>query len=118
MICAPAVSFEGEIVNTDNDWATAVMAEALRVKKIVYLFEAPGLLKDPQDKSSLISRVPDDKITECLRYAQNRMKKKVLGAQRALQGGVDEIFWGDSRGDHPVFDALEGKGTVIGHFKS
>lgn len=113
VICPPAISFENEIVNTDNDWAIAVMAESLKIKKMVSLFEAPGLLKNPDDEKSIIRRVKKNKIAEYLNYAQKRMKKKILGAKRAIEGGVEVIYWGDGRVKNPVKSALEGKGTVI-----
>jgi acetylglutamate/LysW-gamma-L-alpha-aminoadipate kinase len=113
VICAPAISYENEIVNTDNDWAAAVMAECLRIKKLVYLFEAPGLLENPLQEESLISHIEKEKIDDYLKYARNRMKKKILGAKRAIEGGVEVIYWGDGRIEHPVARALEGRGTVI-----
>ncbi|MBI3366095.1 [LysW]-aminoadipate kinase, partial [Candidatus Roizmanbacteria bacterium] len=54
VISAPAISYENEIVNTDNDWAAAIMAGSLHVEKLVYLFEAPGLLKNHKDELSII----------------------------------------------------------------
>jgi hypothetical protein len=36
-----------------------------------------------------------------------------MGAQKAFEGGVKKIYWGDSRTDHPIKSALAGKGTVI-----
>ena len=113
VICPPAISYENEIVNTDNDWAIAVMAEALNIKKIVSLFEAPGLLKDAEDESSLIRHIEKRKIEDYLQYGKERMKKKILGAKKAIEAGVEIIFWGDGRIEHPVQSALEGKGTVI-----
>ena len=46
VLCPPAISYENEIVNTDNDWATAMVAGALGIKKIIVLFEEAGLLKN------------------------------------------------------------------------
>jgi len=113
VICPPAISFDQEIVNTDNDWATAVMAAHLHVKKIVVLFEAPGLLKDINDKDSLVKQVDNNKLNDYLKYAQGRMKKKILGAQKAFELGVEEIYWGDARVKFPITNALAGNGTII-----
>jgi acetylglutamate/LysW-gamma-L-alpha-aminoadipate kinase len=41
------------------------------------------------------------------------MKKKVMGASEALAQGVEAVILGDARLDHPVQQALEGRGTVI-----
>jgi len=113
VICPPAISFDQEIVNTDNDWATAVMAGQLHVKKIVVLFEAPGLLKDINDPNSLIKKVDKDKINDYQKYAQGRMKKKILGAQKAIDLGIEKIYWGDARVKFPITNALAGNGTII-----
>jgi len=113
VISAPAISIENEIVNTDNDWAIAVMAESLGIKKLVSLFEAPGLLRDPDDEGSLIHHIDKSAIDEYLPFARKRMKKKVLGAKRAIEGGIESIYWGDGRIEHPVLHALQGCGTVI-----
>jgi len=113
VICSPAISFEKEIVNTDNDWAIAIMAEKLKIKKLVVLFEKPGLLENPDDERTLVPRVEKEKIEDYLAFARGRMKKKMLGAKRAIEGGVEVIFWGDGRIENPILNALEGKGTVI-----
>jgi len=113
VLCPPAISFDGEIVNTDNDWATAVMAGQLSVAKIVVLFEAPGLLKDVNDEKSLIKHIKRDQLSKYLTFAQGRMKKKILGAQKAVDLGVKTIYWGDARIKNPITHALSGQGTVI-----
>jgi len=41
------------------------------------------------------------------------MKKKILGAQEALEAGVEIIYWGDGRIKNPISSALAGSGTVI-----
>jgi acetylglutamate/LysW-gamma-L-alpha-aminoadipate kinase len=41
------------------------------------------------------------------------MKKKVLGAQEAMQGGVKQVIIADGRGPQPISQALAGKGTWI-----
>lgn len=113
VLCSPAISSEGEILNTDNDLAIAVMAEALKVKRMVILFENPGLLEDAEDENSLIRKIEKEKIEDYLRFAQGRMKKKLMGVKRAIEGGVEIIYLGDGRIENPVLSALDGKGTVI-----
>ncbi len=113
VICSPAVSSEGEILNTDNDLAIAVMAESLNIKKIVVLFESPGLLENPEDEKSLIRKINKEKIEDYFQFAKGRMKKKLMGVKRAIESGVETIYMGDGRLENPVFSALEGKGTLI-----
>ncbi len=113
VICAPAISYEGEIVNTDNDLTTALMAEALQIKKLVILFDKPGLLRDLADETSLIKKIDKNRIEEFFPYANGRMQKKIMGIKRAIEGGVETVFLGDGRVTSPVLSALAGLGTVI-----
>lgn len=113
VISAPAISYENEIVNTDNDWAAAVTAGSLQVEKLIYLFEAPGMLKNHKDESTLIKKIKKAKLSDYLQYAEGRMKKKLLGVQKAIELGVKQIYWGDGRIKNPVTSALSGKGTFI-----
>lgn len=113
VIAPPAITPSCEIVNTDNDWAVAVMAGQLQVKTVFYLFEAPGLLRDMNDPTSVIPHVPKEKLDEYLGFAQGRMKKKILGAKKAIELGVKTIYWGDGRVPNPIEQALKGTGTVI-----
>lgn len=113
VLCPPALSFEDEIVNTDNDWAAAVMAEALGIRTMVVLFEAPGFLENAGDEKTLIPEIKRAELDSYLPLAKGRMKKKVLGAKRALEGGVEAIYWGDGRIAHPVSNAMAGRGTII-----
>lgn len=113
VISSPALSYENEIVNTDNDWAAAIMAGALKIEKIVMLFEAKGLLRDLNDENSVISTIKIEELDKMMPYAQGRMKKKILGAKKAFELGVKKIYWGDGRIENPVISALEGKGTII-----
>lgn len=113
VVCPPALSLEREIVNTDNDFATAVMAEALGIEEMIVLFEAPGMMKDIKDPGSLISTIKREDLENYLPFAMGRMKKKLLGTQNAFERGVKKIYWGDGRIAHPLESALAGKGTVI-----
>lgn len=113
VISAPAISYENEIVNTDNDWGAAVTAAMLGAEKLVYLFEAAGLLKNIDNPSTVIRRISTKKLYQYLDVAQGRMKKKILAAQKALDSGVKTIYFGDGRVTNPVTSALKGKGTII-----
>jgi acetylglutamate/LysW-gamma-L-alpha-aminoadipate kinase len=41
------------------------------------------------------------------------MKKKILGAEEALKGGVGRVIIADGRIQNPISNALSGNGTVI-----
>ena len=42
------------------------------------------------------------------------MRKKVLGAREALEGGVTRVVIADARRETPLTDALAGIGTTLG----
>jgi len=113
-VIAPlAISHQGEMVNVDGDRAAAAVAAALRAETLILLSNVPGLLRDFPDEGSLIRSIGRGEVEEYLPYAQGRMKKKLLGAREALEGGVDRVILGDGRIESPVSQALAGKGTVI-----
>ena len=52
-------------------------------------------------------------VVKEIEAAQGRMKKKVLGAEEALKGGVSCVVIADGRIQNPISNALSGNGTVI-----
>ena len=113
-VVAPlAISPAGEALNVDADRAAASIASALQADSLILLTAAPGLMRSFPDQNSLIDKLPRQHLTQALEYAQGRMKKKVLGAEEALLGGVKQVVIADGRVENPISRALEGKGTVI-----
>lgn len=113
-VLAPlAASTEGEALNVDGDRAAAAVAVALKAEALLLLSNVPGLLRAFPDESSLIARIPRADVDSYLEVAQGRMKKKVLGASEALQGGVGRVILGDARQPQPISRSLDGAGTVI-----
>ena len=86
---------------------------ALKAEDLVILSNVPGLLKDVEDEASLIKEIPKNSIERFMDYAEGRMKKKVLGAQEALEQGVKRVIFASANVDRPVTSAREGNGTVI-----
>jgi len=113
-VIAPiAVSQNGEALNVDADRAAAMVASALKAEALVLLTAVPGLMKNFPDEATLIRQLPQNQLSAALEAAQGRMKKKVLGAEEALQGGVGKVIIADGRIANPISSALSGKGTVI-----
>jgi len=114
-VVAPlAISHESEAVNVDGDRAAAAIGAALKAQTVVILTNVPGLLRDFPDESTLIPHIPLEQAAEYLdRYAQGRMKRKLLGAIEALRDGVGQVIIADGRVAQPVQRALDGQGTVI-----
>ncbi len=113
-VIAPLARGEaGDALNVDADRAAAMLAAALRADILVLLTAVPGLMAKFPDESSLISAIKMERLGDALEAAQGRMKKKVLGAQEALEGGVGKVIIGDGRLQQPIRIALGGRGTVI-----
>ena len=102
-----------EAVNVDGDRAAAMIAGALGAADLAILSNVPGLLRDPNDPSTLVERVAADDLASVEGFAQGRFKKKLLGVREALDGGVRRVILGTTNTAHPLEDALAGKGTVI-----
>ena len=113
VLCPPAASYEGEAVNVDGDTAAAMLAASLKAETFLMLSNVPGLLRDLRDPDSLVARIPAKAIDEFMPLAQGRMKRKLMAAALALEGGVARVVLGDANVARPVTSALEGRGTVI-----
>lgn len=109
-VIAPlALSHDGERLNVDGDRAAAAVATALQADVMVIMTNVPGLLTNPQDDSTLIRNIPADHLDDYLEYAHGRMRKKLLGAQEALQGGVPRVCIGSTS----LLAVLSGEGTTV-----
>ena len=113
VIAPMAVSEKGEALNVDGDRAAAMVASALKADALILLTAVPGLMKNFPDESTVIRNLTQSQLSDALEAAQGRMKKKVLGAEEALKGGVKRVVIADGRIQNPISNALEGKGTVI-----
>jgi acetylglutamate/LysW-gamma-L-alpha-aminoadipate kinase len=65
------------------------------------------------DESTLIRNLSQSQLPAASEAAQGRMKKKILGAEEALNSGVSRVIIADGRIQHPISNALAGNGTVI-----
>ena len=113
VIAPVAVSEKGEALNVDADRAAAMVASALKAETLLLLTAVPGLMRNFPDESTLIRQLPQSQLAAASEAAQGRMKKKVLGAEEALKGGVSRVIIADGRIQNPISNALAGNGTVI-----
>ncbi len=113
VIAPVAVSEKGEALNVDADRAAAMVASALKANALILLTAVPGLMKNFPDESTLIRQLSKSQLAAASDAAQGRMKKKILGAEEALKGGVRRVIIADGRIEKPISAALIGNGTVI-----
>lgn len=108
-----AISLQGEALNVDADRAAAMIASSMKADYLLLLTAVKGLMRSFPDESTLIKSIPLSKINDALSFAEGRMKKKILGAQEAVEGGVKKVIIADGRVQQPVSRALQGEGTAI-----
>jgi acetylglutamate/LysW-gamma-L-alpha-aminoadipate kinase len=113
VLSPPGISEESEAINVDADRAAARTAAALNADSLVILSNVPGLLRAFPDESSLIHTLAHSELDDAIELAGGRMKKKVLAAQEAMNGGVRRVVLADGRVASPIVRALEGQGTCV-----
>ena len=113
VISPPAISTKHQAINVDADRAAAMTAAALGAGQLLLLSNVKGLLRAYPDETSLIRTVGRGDLQGASEFAQGRMKKKVMGAAEALEGGVLRVVIGDARVGRSISLALAGEGTVF-----
>jgi acetylglutamate/LysW-gamma-L-alpha-aminoadipate kinase len=113
VLTPPGASTAGEAINVDGDRAAAMVAGAFQAESLVILTDMPGLLERFPDESTLIREIPRSHADRFMQYAEGRMKKKVMGAVEAIEGGVKRVIFADGRVEQPITRALGGGGTHI-----
>src|SRR5882672_8828551 len=95
---------DGKIYNCNADVAAAQIAIALKAKRLVFMSDVPGLLRDPKNPDSLIPRLTVSEVA-ALKQAgviDHGMIPKVDSAVAAIQSGVDKVSFVDGRAPHAV----------------
>jgi acetylglutamate/LysW-gamma-L-alpha-aminoadipate kinase len=113
VLTIPIADENGYAINSENDDVVALLANALSIDCVVQLIEAPGFLDDPDDESSLVTKMSPAQLQAREATVQGRIKRKLLALTRLCQGGKTRVIIADGRGDQPVTDALAGAGTHI-----
>ena len=109
---------DGKIYNCNADVAASQAAVALKAKRLVFMSDVPGLLKDPEDPDSVISQLKIVAVEELkkLGVIDKGMIPKVDGAVAAINGGVEKVSFVDGRVPHSVLLEIftdEGVGTEV-----
>jgi acetylglutamate kinase len=109
---------EGAVYNVNADTVAETLAASLKAQKLIFLTGAPGVLRDREDPSTLVTFADPDDLAELMQSGAlvGGMKPKVEACIRAATGGVERTHIIDGR----VPDALllevftgAGCGTMI-----
>jgi len=109
---------QGKPYNVNADEAAAKIAAAMGVQKIMLLTNVTGILRDPEDETSLISSLHVDEVNTLIekKVVTEGMIPKVRAAVTALQGGVKKAHIIDGRIKHSLLLEIftdQGIGTEI-----
>lgn len=94
----------GRPLNINADLAAAALAKELRVAKLVYLSDVPGLLANPAEPSSLIKSVTRTGADAMIADGtiSGGMIPKIRSAVDALNAGVRKVHFVDGRQPHAL----------------
>lgn len=95
---------DGRIYNCNADLAAARTAIALRARRLVFMSDVPGLLRDPDDPSTLMTHLQVDEVPQMKRagVVDRGMIPKVDGAVAAIESGVEKVQFVDGRIPHSI----------------
>ena len=118
VVASLAADKDGRALNVNADTMAEALASALKAKKLIFLTGAPGLLRDPEDPSSLVAFADPEDLGAMLESGAIRggMRPKVEACLRAVANGLRRTHIIDGR----IPDALllevftgHGCGTMI-----
>ena len=118
VISPTALGEEGKIYNCNADVAAAQTAIALKARRLVFMSDVAGLLRDAKDPATLISHLQIAEM-DALKLAgivDKGMIPKVDSAVAAIRSGVEKVSFVDGRIPHSVLLEIftdEGIGTEI-----
>ncbi len=95
---------DGQVYNCNADVAAAQAAIALKAKRLVFMSDVPGLMRDPKDPTTLITHLQSWEV-DALKGAgvvDKGMIPKVDSAVAAVKSGVDKVSFVDGRVPHAV----------------
>jgi acetylglutamate kinase len=107
--CTPVISptargEDGRLYNCNADVAAAMTAIALRARRLVFMSDVPGLLRNPKDPDTLISHLAVAEVAplKASGVIDAGMIPKVESAVAALQAGVEKVQFVDGRVPHSI----------------
>jgi acetylglutamate kinase len=93
---------DGHIYNCNADVAAAQVAIALKAKRLVFMSDVPGLMRDFKDPSTLIAHLQIGEVPglKAAGIVDKGMIPKVDSAVAAIKAGVEKVSFVDGRVAH------------------
>ncbi|MCG3150520.1 MAG: Acetylglutamate kinase [Verrucomicrobiae bacterium] len=109
---------DGHAYNINADVAAAKLAMAIGARRLVFLSDVPGLMRDPSQPATLISHldVKDVPALKATGVVDKGMIPKVDSAVEAVHAGVHRVHFVDGRVPHSVLLEIftdKGVGTEV-----
>ena len=113
-----ALGEDGHIYNCNADVAAAEVAIALKARRLVFMSDVPGLMRDPKDPATLISslHIAEVPALKAAGIVDKGMIPKVDSAVEAVKSGVHRVHFVDGRVPHSLLLEIftdKGVGTEI-----
>lgn len=108
----------GHVYNINADTAAAALAASLNAESLISMTDIPGILRDPQDPSTLIHKMDLTQAQQLMAEGiiTGGMIPKVTCCMDAIKAGVKKVFVIDGRIPHAILvETLtdEGIGTMF-----
>jgi acetylglutamate kinase len=109
---------DGCVYNCNADVAAAMAAIALKARRLVFMSDVPGLMRDPKDPATVIPhlRISEVPALKQAGIVDQGMIPKVDSAVAAIKAGVEKVSFVDGRVPHAVLLEIftdEGVGTEV-----
>jgi acetylglutamate kinase len=118
VISPVALGEDGKIYNCNADVAAAQAAIALYAKRLVFMSDVPGLMRDPKNPATLMPHLQISEVDGLKKSGviDKGMIPKVDSAVAAIKAGVEKVSFVDGRLQHSVLLEIftdAGNGTEI-----
>lgn len=109
---------DGHAYNINADVAAAKLAMAIGARRLVFMSDVPGLMRDPKDPATLISHLETKEVAvlKAAGVIDKGMIPKVDSAVEAVNNGVHRVHFVDGRIPHSVLLEIftdKGIGTEV-----
>ena len=103
-LATTALGDDGKIYNCNADIAAAKTAIALKARRLVFMSDVPGLLRDPKKQTSLLTHLQVSEVPKLREKGVigEGMIPKVDSAVAAIESGVEKVQFVDGRIPHSV----------------
>lgn len=118
VVCPVGYDDNFDTYNINADDAACAIAKAMKVEKLAFLSDVPGVLRDPSDSASLIYELPYEELTALIESGTitGGMLPKLKSCKDAIDNGVSRVHIMDGRLPHCILLEIftnQGIGTAI-----